>query len=568
MSFRHGIYTMERGTSITPPVQISGNAGLCVAFGCAPIHLASSPAKANVPVIAYNYSEAVRQLGYSEDFEKYNLCEVMSTFFMLYNVAPVVFVNVFDPAKHYEEKTYEVAGISSTAAKLSKEIILGTLKVTSGEDKLPDELVKDTDYSVTVDINDEADSETTLQILSVDKVTDDVITYSYKTSRDTDTVIESVAAVEVGTKINLDSDTLVSTVKVVSGGTSQIELVEGEDYHAERDSDGTIVVSLIEGAEIVDDTIAISCHEAAPEKVTAWDIVGGIDTVSGDATGLELVEMIYPRLGVLPGIIIAPKYSKNSSVATVMKAKASLVNETFRALAIADISTEDAKSYTEAANLKALKNLVDTSLVVCYPKVSLDGVQYHLSTHMAALMNQVDANNSSIPYVSPSNHALQIDSTVREDGSEIYLSYPQANYLNGNGIVTAVNSSAQWRLWGNYTSLYPNSADPKDTFIAVRRMFNYVANSLVVSFFSRIDNPMNRRLIESITTSCNIWLDSLTAGGAILGGRCEFLTDNNSLTDLMSGKLNFNLYLTPPSPAQEIVYTLEYDANYLSVLFG
>ena len=447
------------------------------------------------------------------------------------------------------------------------------MTVTSGVDKDPDVLVKDTDYSVGInevdDIDDDATfTETAIRILSLENITDDKITYSYKTSRDSDTEVVSTRAVEVGTVITLDSDTVISTVKVVSGGSAKKLLVEDEDYIAERNSDSAVVVTLLTDTKVVDDTINIAYHEAAPEKVTAWEVIGGISTENNEVKGLELVESIYSRLGVLPGILIAPKYSTNSAVAAVMKAKAQLIDGVFRAVAVVDLDTETAKNYTQAVNVKAEKNLVDTSLFVCYPKLSLDGVQYHLSTQMAALMGQVDADNKNIPYVSPSNHRLQADSTVTKDGEEMYLSQTQATYLNANGIVTALNHANGWILFGNSTSCANVETDPRLAWIPIRRMFNYVANSLVVSFFSRIDNPLNRRLIESITMSAGIWLDSLTASGAILGGRVEFLSDNNAITDLMSGILHFNVYITPPPPANEIVFTLEFDPNYLNTLFG
>ena len=564
MSYKHGIFSAEVPTSITPPVIIEGNSGLCLAVGSSPNFLATNPVKTNTPILAYNYLEAVQQLGYSDDFDKYTLCEVMSSFYLLYNVAPVVFVNVFDENKHYEEKSFEAAGISSTPAKLGSETILSTVTVTSGEDTAPVELVKDTDYSLVTDADT---SDTAIAILSVSKVVDDVVTYSYKTSRDTDTAIMAASSVAVGTEIPLDSDTILSTVKVVSGGTTKKTLTADEDYNAARDSDGLVVVTLITDTKVVDDTITIEYHEADPSKVTMFDVIGGIDTLTGEVTGLELVEYIYPRLGVLPGIIIAPKFSTNSAVAAVMKAKAKLVNETFKATAIADIDTEEALSYTQAAEVKATKNLADTALMVCYPKVSLGGVQYHLSTQMAALMNQVDADNGGIPYVSPSNHNLQADSTVRKDGTEIYINLPQANYLNGNGIVTGLNFAGSFKLWGNRTSAYPNDSDIKNNFIPIRRVFNYISNSLIISYWSRIDNPLNRRLIESIVTSANIWLDSLTAAGVILGGRVEFTSEDNTTADLMNGIIHFHLYLTPPPPAKEISFVQEFDTNYLATLF-
>lgn len=573
MAYRHGIYSREVPTSLTPPVNIDGNSGLVVAFGTAPVHLAANPAKTNTPILTYYYSEAVNQLGYSDDFDRFTLCEVMSSQYVLFGVSPVVFVNVLDPAKHYSKAKTIAEGITNTPANLGTDALLDTIKITSGEDTDPTELVKDTDYSIessTVEGEEDAEDTTTtkLKILSVENIVDDTITISYKTSRDTETENETSRSVEVGTEIALDSDTILSTLKIVSGGSEMQTLTAGEDYNAARDTDGAVIVTLITDTKVVDDTVEISYNNIDPSKVTMVDIIGGVDTMTGEVTGLELIESIYPRLGVLPGIIIAPKYSTNTAVAAIMKAKSKLINDVFKATAIVDIDTDEAPLYTAASDVKAKNNLVDTSLIVTYPKVSLGGVQYHMSTQMAALMNQVDVDNEGIPYVSPSNHNLQCDSTVRKDGSEIYLGLPQANYLNGQGIVTAMNFASGWRLWGNRTSAYPTNADVKDNFISIRRMFNYISNTLIISFWSRIDNPMNRRLIESIVTSANIWLDSLTSKGALLGARVEFTDVDNSTTDLMDGILHFHLYMTPPPPAREIEWVQEYDPNYLTALFG
>lgn len=570
MAYKHGITSREEPTSITPPVNIDGNSGLVVAFGCSPLHLATNPAKVNTPILTYYYNEAVEQLGYSEDFDRYTLCEVMSSQFVLFGVSPVVFVNVLDPAKHYKEAEITAAGISNTPANLGVDALFDEMVITTGEDKDADELTKDTDYSVTTSTDEDSEGNTetkvTLEILSVDNVTDNTVSYEYKTTSNLEKAVFQ-RTVDVGTKFELDSDTILSTVKVLSGGSSEVTLEEDVDYVAARDSDGNLVVTLIQDVNVVDDTIKIAYREIAPEKVTMFDIIGGVDTMTGETTGLELVEYVYPRLGVLPGIIIAPKYSTNSAVAAVMKAKAKLINEVFKATAIVDIDTEDALSYTQASDVKASQNLVDTALFVTYPKISLGGVQYHLSTQMAALMNQVDAANSGIPYVSPSHHRIQADSTVRKDGTELYMTTPQANYLNGNGIVTAINFAGGWQLWGNRTSAYPTNADVKDNFIPIRRMFNYISNSLILSFWSRIDNPLNARLVESIVTSANIWLDSLTAAGALLGARVEFNLNDNPTTDLMDGVLRFRIYLTPPPPARNIEFIQEYDPSYFAALF-
>ena len=563
MAYRHGIYSEELPTSITPPVNIEGNSGLVTVVGTAPSHLAQDAAKPNTPILCYYYSEAVKQLGYSDDFDKYTLMEAVNTQFVLYGVSPVVFINVLDPSKHYNEKTITAQGIKGTPANIGVDALIDTLEITSGEDVEPTRLVKDTDYTLTAD-----DSDTKLTITSADKIVDGKISLSFKLTTDSDTVITATADAAENTTLTLSTDTVLNSVVVESGGSEKVALTADVDYNAARNNNNEVVITLITDEKVVDDTITINYHEVDASKVTAVDIIGGIDNETGDATGLELIESIYPRLGVLPGIIIAPKFSTNTAIAALMKAKARLINDTFKATAIVDIDTDAAPSYTQVVQTKEIKNLVDPFLMVCYPKVALDGRQYHLSTHMAALMNQIDAGNFDIPSISPSNHNLQIDSTVRKDGSEMWLGLPQVNYLNGNGIVSALNFAGGWRLWGNRTSAYPANNDVKDNFIPLRRMFNFISNSLTVSFWSRIDNPANRRLIESTVNSANIWLDSMVSKGVLLGGRTEFLSTENPTTSLMDGILRFHIYMTPPTPAREIDWVQEYDPDYLSTLFG
>ena len=79
----------------------------------------------------------------------------------------------------------------------------------------------------------------------------------------------------------------------------------------------------------------------------------------------------------------------------------------------------------------------------------------------------------------------------------------RGNALNKDGINTAINMNG-WRAWGNRTACYPGNTDIKDCFIPCRRMYNWWANQFILSYFAKVDNPLNKRLIESIVDSENI----------------------------------------------------------------
>ena len=54
----------------------------------------------------------------------------------------------------------------------------------------------------------------------------------------------------------------------------------------------------------------------------------------------------------------------------------------------------------------------------------------------------------------------------------------------------------------------------------------------------------------------------------LVDSNVEFLDTENPTTDLMDGIVKFHLYVTPPGPAREIDFILEYDTAYLKTLFG
>ena len=76
------------------------------------------------------------------------------------------------------------------------------------------------------------------------------------------------------------------------------------------------------------------------------------------------------------------------------------------------------------------------------------------------------------------------------------------------------------------------------------------------------------RTIETIVDSVNIWLNGLAAREFILGGRIEFLQDDNPLTDLIDGIARFMVRIAPPPPMEEAEFILQYDPNYLMNLFA
>lgn len=481
--YKHGVYIKEEPTSILPPVSVAS--GLPIVIGTAPVHMTNNPsAFVNKPVLAYTYAEAVEKLGFSTDFENFTICEFLRSHFALFNVAPVVLINVLDPAEHKADVTDEDVTLASGKATLAENGVLRATVVVKGESGTP-----------TYDV--------------------------------------------------------------------------GEDYQVTYNAAGLASIVRVEGGSIPSDTSALQIDytHIVASNVVASDVIGGIDG-QGNATGLELIDEVFPRFRLVPGQVLAPKFSTDASVAAVMTAKASNINQHFKAIALVDIDTADVDNYADVPAFKNDNNLTSTFQAVCWPKVQLGDEQFHLSTQLAGVICRTDAENDDVPYVSPSNKNLQANAAVLKDGTEVWLGPNQGAFLNGEGVVTALNFQGGWVVWGNRAGAYPAITDPKDSFIALRRMFNWIANTLTLTFWQRVDAPLNRRQIDTVVDSANIWLNGLAARQFILGGRVEFLANENPDTDLMDGISRFHVYITPPSPNREIDFILEYDPAYLQTLFG
>lgn len=475
MSYRHGVYTGEVPTSLTPPVQAL--AGLPVVIGTAPIHLADLES-VNKPILCYTYKEAVVALGYSTNWASYTLCEFMKSHFTLFNVAPVVFINVLDTKKHKKEETDKVIRIDSGECVIEGDVLLQTLLVKDSSDQL------------------------------------------------------------------LENNT---------------------DYVASFNDEGFVSINILKSG--VTESIKASYTKIDASIVTTAEIIGGI-TSEGKVTGLEVINNVFPKFGLIPGQIVSPGWSHDPEVAAVMVAKSNNINGFFNACALTDIPVDECSQYGDVVAWKNSNNYIYKNQFNCWPKVRLGDSIYHLSTQMAGLICLTDSRFDGVPYVSPSNNNLQVNGLVGKDGEEITLGVDQANYLNGQGIVTAINFSGGWKLWGNRTGVYPSNTDPKDSFIPVRRMFDWISTTIIQTFWSKVDGPITLRLVENILDSINIWLNGLSSSGYILGGRVVWLEDDNPTTSIMDGKMKFHVYVTPPSPGRELDFELEYDIKYIEKLFA
>ena len=348
----------------------------------------------------------------------------------------------------------------------------------------------------------------------------------------------------------------------VEGTPTEQELKADEDYSILYDRDDTdtyvCIVELLEDGSAYDaETVNIAYNEANPTTATVADVVDGVAQVDACLTAV----------GLVPDLIAAPGWSHNTVVAAVMATKAAAINGLFKGKAVidADSGEDGVTEYSQLSGYKNKNNFVDVDQIICWPMVQLGDYRFHLSTQLCGLMATVDAGNRGIPYESPSNKNLKMDACVLADGTPVNLTWNQVDLIAGSwGVVTAVNFlDSGWVAKGNYTACYPGNTDVKDQFIPVSRMFDFIGNTLIRTFWSKLDKPMTPALRDSLLQTCNIWLGGLTGGGYLYGARAEMLAEENPLTSLLDGIITLHIYNAPPVPAQEIDFILEYDVSYM-----
>ena len=355
------------------------------------------------------------------------------------------------------------------------------------------------------------------------------------------------------------------TVKNAAGDT---ELTKDTDYITSFDKNGNLIITLLATGKGEGETeLKVTSVSIAPELVTEADIIGGADILTGKETGLELVRRVYPKFDNFPGYIMAPGWSHKKNVAAVMAAKCKEINGVFRCECLIDLDTETAKRYTDCESLKEENGLLSESMIVLWPMVQAGDKKFYYSAVYGAMTAKTDADNDSVPSASPSNKLLNVDGAVLADGTEINLDRPEANALNGQGIVTVLNNGGI-RSWGNNTAAYPYITEVKDRWINCRRAFSWWGNTFIVTCNEKVDDPANYRLIESIVDAENIRGNSYVQQGKFAGVKMEYNKSENTTDDLLEGKIKVRQYLAPFTPAEYILNVLSFDPSLLENALG
>lgn len=329
---------------------------------------------------------------------------------------------------------------------------------------------------------------------------------------------------------------LTGELQLKKGGTE--EDIEAATYETSFDSNGYLEIYL---EDLTISSIDGSVKRIKPELVTSQDIIGKVDIKTLKKEGLELVDDIFTKFSVIPGVGIAPGYTHDNELRTIMNTKFQAVNGgKWKSIIVADIPEN--VEYGEAIKWKKDNNAIDPEQVLGYGMGVLGNNILHLSTLVACELLRGDAENGGVPCDSPSNKSAKVSKIVYKDKNGIYqdlnLDEKQAELLNENGIITAIQTPGGFVLWGNRTSAFQpgGTTEKKDIWIHAKRLIQFICNTIAMNNQNEVDKRMPKTRVIAIRDDINQWLDSLKSQGKISGARVEFREIDNPGENVAGGR--------------------------------
>lgn len=374
----------------------------------------------------------------------------------------------------------------------------------------------------------------------------------------------------VNGRATITSDTIILDTLVLA------DKVEDVDYSVDYNwTTGQVIIDSL-GEEKIAGEVAATFMEVDPSKVTKEDIIGGV-TASGVYSGLGCVGLVYPEVGVIPNLILAPGWSHEPEVYRAMLSAGTKINGHWDAFVLADIPlvSQDSRVDTIDAAVKWAEenSYTNERSAVCWPMHELTfGGLAHDSTVRAWRQLMVDSTHNGVPMETASNKAAPIKRNYFGEGSKNRgFDQAQANKLNENGICTAVYWGGQWVLWGGHTAAYRfgQVLDKRVIFDNNIRMMMYITNDFQQEWALTIDKPMTVQMADTIRNREQEKADALVAIGALIGSPVvQFRESENSTNELAEGNFVWDFEGTPTPQFKSGTLRVAYSDAGFSSYFG
>lgn len=370
----------------------------------------------------------------------------------------------------------------------------------------------------------------------------------------------------VGTAPDADPDAFpLNTPTLIAGSRT-----EAAKLDTVGDGKGTLPAAL---DDILDQigavVVAVRVEEGENDAATLANILGGVNSTTGQYEGIHALVGAESVLGFSPRILCVPGFTGNrpedpenpgTFLANPVVSELLGIAERLRAVIIADgPNTNDADAIAYASDFGSDRVfLVDPAVKV---QDGADIVTRPASARVAGLIAKSDNDRGF--WWSPSNQVINgIIGTARPVDFTLGDANARANLLNEQNVATIIRQDG-YRLWGNRTL----SSDPKWAFLSVRRTADIINDSLLRAHLWAVDRNITKTYVEDVVEGVNAYLRHLRSIGAIINGQCWADPDLNTPDQIEQGKVYFNFDFSAAYPAEHITFRSHLVNDYLVEVF-
>ncbi|MBP0047645.1 phage tail sheath subtilisin-like domain-containing protein [Marinobacterium sp. AK62] len=317
--------------------------------------------------------------------------------------------------------------------------------------------------------------------------------------------------------------------------------------------------------------IVVRVDEGADDTETMANVIGGVNSTTGEFEGVQALLGAESVVGFAPRILCAPGFTHQrpedpvnagTYLANPVVSELIGIAERLRAVIIADgPNTVDADAIAYSGDFGSPRVFVVDPWVKVLD-ANGDIVTEPASARVAGMLAKTD--NDKGFWWSPSNqNIIGIIGAGRPVDFKLGDANSRANLLNEQNVATIIRQDG-YRLWGNRTL----SSDPKWAFLSVRRTADIINESLQRAHLWAVDRNITKTYVEDVVEGVNAYLRTLKSLGAILGGECWADPDLNTPANITQGKVYFNFDFTPPYPAEHITFRSHLVNDYIEEVFS
>ncbi|MDP2127236.1 MAG: phage tail sheath protein [Pseudohongiella sp.] len=324
---------------------------------------------------------------------------------------------------------------------------------------------------------------------------------------------------------------------------------------ADAGEEGTLARSLraidVETRALV---IVVRVAEGEDDEETTANIIGGVDSESGQKTGLQALLTSKAKFGFPPRILGVPELD-NEDVA------AALITIAQKVRGFPYFYAQDCDTVTDV--LAYRENFGSREGMLVWPNftgfdvataetIEISAVAKALGVR-ARLDNEVGWHKtiSNVPINGVTGISKDVFWDLQDPAND-------AGVLNAADVTTLINKNG-FRFWGNRTT----SDDPLFAFENYTRTAQVIADTMAEAHLWAIDKPMHPSLVKDVIEGINAKFREWTRLGYLLGGTAWMDPEVNTPELLQSGKFYIDYDYTPVPPFENLMLQQRITNRYL-----